>query len=118
LGLDGVVVSNHGGRQLDGASSSLDALARIAPVVDGRISLLLDGGVRRGTDIIKALALGAEGVLLARTTLYGVAAYGGAGVDRVLTIVQEELGRSLNLMGCRGITSLDRRWLLAQGDSQ
>ena len=111
LGLDGLVISNHGGRQLDGVCSSLEALARIAPLAEGKISLLLDSGIRRGADIVKALALGAEGVLLARATLYGVAAGGASGAGRVLDILDQELVRCLNLMGCTGIAALDKHWL-------
>ena len=108
LGLDGVVVSNHGGRQLDGALSSLDALAAIAPQARGKLSLLLDGGIRRGSDIVKALALGADAVMLGRSTLYGVAVAGEAGVARALDLLSEELARSMNLMGCTHLNHLDR----------
>ncbi len=111
LGLDGLVISNHGGRQLDGVCSSLEALARIAPLAEGKISLLLDSGIRRGADVVKALALGAEGVLLARATLYGVAAGGASGAGRVLDILDQELVRCLNLMGCTAIAALDKHWL-------
>lgn len=112
LGLDALVVSNHGGRQLDGALSSLQALERIAERVGGRIELLLDSGVRRGADIVKALALGASGVLLARATLYGVTVAGEAGAGRVLDILAEELARCLNLMGCDGVDGLGPDWLV------
>lgn len=112
LGLDGIVVSNHGGRQLDGALSSLDALLPIAERVGGRMELLLDSGIRRGSDIVKALALGATGVLLGRATLYGVTVAGAEGAGRVLDLLGEELARCLNLMGCDGIDSLNRDWLV------
>ncbi|WP_246624766.1 alpha-hydroxy acid oxidase [Oceanobacter mangrovi] len=112
LGLDGIVVTNHGGRQLDGASSSLQALQRIAPVVDGRLQILLDSGIRRGADIVKARALGADAVLLARATLFGVAAGGQAGATRVLDLLQEETARCLNLMGCQNLKDLSPNWLL------
>src|SRR3989454_7065089 len=79
LGIDAVVVSNHGGRQLDGAVAALDALPRIVRAVKGKISVLVDGGVRRGVDVVKALALGAESVMLGRATLYGACAAGEAG---------------------------------------
>ncbi|WP_350648187.1 alpha-hydroxy acid oxidase [Pseudomonas sp. HY13-MNA-CIBAN-0226] len=108
LGLDGVVVSNHGGRQLDGALSSLDALAAIAPQARGRLSLLLDGGIRRGSDIVKALALGVDAVMLGRSTLYGVAVAGESGVGRALDLLSEELVRTMNLMGCTHLNHLDR----------
>lgn len=112
LGLDGVVVSNHGGRQLDGAPGSLEALAAIAPVVRGRLALLLDGGIRRGSDIVKALALGADAVLLGRATLFGVAVAGEAGAGRALDLLSEELARTLNLMGCSGVDELAPSWLV------
>lgn len=108
LGLDGVVVSNHGGRQLDGALSSLDALAAIAPQAQGKFSLLLDGGIRRGSDIVKALALGADAVMLGRATLYGVAVAGEPGVSRALDLLSEELTRCMNLMGCTHLNHLER----------
>lgn len=107
LGLDGVVVSNHGGRQLEGAIGSLDALRLIAPVVKGKMALLLDSGIRRGSDIAKALALGADAVLLGRTTLYGVAVAAEQGAGRALDLLREELTRTLNLMGCTDIQDLD-----------
>src|SRR5262245_28856385 len=87
LGVDGLVLSNHGGRQLDGAISALDALPEVARAVGGRASLLVDGGVRRGSDIAKAVALGAEGVLLGRAPVYGLAAGGEAGVAHALAIL-------------------------------
>lgn len=107
LGLDGVVVSNHGGRQLDGALSSLDALAAIAPQAKGKLSVLLDGGIRRGSDIVKACALGADAVMLGRATLYGVAVAGEAGVGRALDLLTDELKLTLNLMGCTHLNYLD-----------
>jgi (S)-mandelate dehydrogenase len=111
LGIDGIVISNHGGRQLDGALSSIAALQRITPLVKGKISLLLDSGIRRGSDIVKARALGADAVLLARATLYGAAAGGQSGVTRVLDILDEETRRCLNLMGCTDINHLNPEWL-------
>ncbi|MBD1601321.1 alpha-hydroxy acid oxidase [Pseudomonas typographi] len=111
LGLDGVVVSNHGGRQLDGALASLDALEAIVPVARGKLELLLDGGIRRGSDIVKALALGADSVLLGRATLYGVAVGGEAGAGKALDLLADELRRCLNLAGCTGIDHLGRHWL-------
>ncbi|AZD67422.1 (S)-mandelate dehydrogenase [Pseudomonas chlororaphis] len=107
LGLDGVVVSNHGGRQLEGALGSLDALRLIAPVVKGKMALLLDSGIRRGSDIAKALALGADAVLLGRATLYGVSVAAEQGAGRALDLLREELARTLNLMGCTDIQDLD-----------
>jgi (S)-mandelate dehydrogenase len=105
-GVDGLVLSNHGGRQLDGAISAMDALPDVARAVAGRASILVDGGVRRGSDIAKAVALGAEGVLLGRAPLYGLAAGGEAGVARALAILADELDRTLALTGCPGVAEL------------
>jgi len=105
-GFDGLVLSNHGGRQLDGAISALDALPEVARAVGGRASILVDGGVRRGSDIAKAVALGAEGVLLGRAPVYGLAAGGEAGVAHALAILADELDRTLALTGCTGVAGL------------
>ena len=105
-GCDGIVLSNHGGRQLDGAISGLDALPEVARAVGARASVLVDGGIRRGADIAKAVALGAEGVLLGRAPVYGLAAGGQAGVERALAILAEELDRTLALTGCSGVGAL------------
>src|SRR6266568_3277226 len=106
LGYDAVVVSNHGGRQLDGALASLDALPPIARAVKGRMSVLVDGGVRRGVDVLKAVALGAEGVMLGRATLYGVCAAGEAGAARALEILRDELVRAMQLSGVRSVREI------------
>jgi (S)-mandelate dehydrogenase len=106
LGVDAVVVSNHGGRQLDGAVASLDALPPIARAVKGRMSVLVDGGVRRGVDVLKAIALGAEGVVLGRATLYGVCAAGEAGASRALEILRDELVRAMQLSGVRSVREI------------
>src|SRR5262245_4578698 len=105
-GVDGLVLSNHGGRQLDGAISALAALPEVARAIGGRASILVDGGVRRGSDIAKAVALGAEGVLLGRAPVYGLAAGGEAGVARALAILADELDRTLALTGCPGVAAL------------
>jgi (S)-mandelate dehydrogenase len=107
-GVDGLVLSNHGGRQLDGAVSGLAALPEVARAVDGRLSLLVDGGVRRGSDIAKAVALGAEGVLLGRAPVYGLAAGGEAGVAHALAILADEFDRTLALTGCPDVAALRR----------
>jgi (S)-mandelate dehydrogenase len=107
-GIDGLVVSNHGGRQLDGAISALDALPEVARAVGGRASILVDGGVRRGSDIAKAVALGAEGVLLGRAPVYGLAAGGEAGVAHALAILADELDRTLALTGCTSVSGLSQ----------
>jgi (S)-mandelate dehydrogenase len=99
LGLDGIVVTNHGGRQLDGVPASLDCLPAIAQVAKGRVSILLDSGIRRGTDILKACALGADGVFLGCATLYGVAVGGQAGAGHALDLLTQELRLALTLLG-------------------
>jgi len=95
-----VIVSNHGGRQLDSVPAALDALPEVVEAVDSRIEVLLDGGVRRGTDVVKALALGARAVLVARPVVCGLAVDGEAGVAKVLEILREELRLALALTGC------------------
>jgi isopentenyl diphosphate isomerase/L-lactate dehydrogenase-like FMN-dependent dehydrogenase len=100
-GAAGVVVSNHGGRQLDGAVSSLEALPEVVAAVGDRAEVYLDGGVRRGTDVVMALALGARAVLVGRPALYGLAFGGSRGVEQVLEILREETENALALLGCR-----------------
>ena len=99
-GVEGIVVSNHGGRQLDGVAASLDALPEIVEAAGDRAEILLDGGVRRGTDVVKALALGARVVLVGRAALYGLAVGGAEGVERVLGLLREEVELALALCGC------------------
>ncbi|MEV5176587.1 alpha-hydroxy acid oxidase [Streptomyces flaveolus] len=99
-GADAVVVSNHGGRQLDGAVASVEALPRVAEAVGGRCEVLMDSGIRSGTDLLKALSLGAGGVLLGRPVLWGLAAQGGRGALRVLRLFREELEHAMSLAGC------------------
>ena len=99
-GASGVVVSNHGGRQLDGAPATLDALAEVAQAVGGRAEVLMDGGVRRGTDVVMALALGARAVLVGRPALWGLAVDGEAGARRVLELLRDEVELALALCGC------------------
>ena len=106
MGCDALVVSNHGGRQLDGAVATLDALPRVVQAVQGRIPVLLDGGVRRGSDIFKALALGASGVMVGRATLYGAVAAGEPGASRALAILQDELVRTMQLCGARSVAEI------------
>jgi len=100
-GVDGVILSNHGGRQLDSAVSGMDVLPEVVREIGGRASILVDGGVRRGGDIAKALASGAEGVLLGRALAYGLAAGGAPGAARALEILRDEFDRTLALLGCR-----------------
>jgi len=106
IGCDGVVVSNHGGRQLDGAAATLDALPEISRAVGSRITVLLDGGVRRGVDIVKARALGAQGVLTGRATLFGAMAGGEPGARRALEILATELQRAMQLCGVRSVAEI------------
>jgi isopentenyl diphosphate isomerase/L-lactate dehydrogenase-like FMN-dependent dehydrogenase len=99
-GAAAVVVSNHGGRQLDGVPATLDSLPEVVETVAGRVDVYLDGGIRRGTDVAKALALGAQAVLVGRAPIYGLAAAGEEGVRHVLELLQEELALALCLLGC------------------
>ncbi|CAA0104154.1 4-hydroxymandelate oxidase [BD1-7 clade bacterium] len=105
-GAAGLVVSNHGGRQLDGTIATIDALADVVASVDNRIDVLLDGGVRRGTDVLKALALGAKAVLIGRPILWGLAVDGADGVSHVLTLLREELELAMALSGCACIDDI------------
>ena len=107
MGCDAVVVSNHGGRQLDGAVATLDALPGIVQAVGGRIPVMLDGGIRRGSDIVKALACGAQGVLLGRATLYGAVAADQAGAERAIAILKDELTRTMQLCGVCTIQEIE-----------
>jgi isopentenyl diphosphate isomerase/L-lactate dehydrogenase-like FMN-dependent dehydrogenase len=113
IGCDGVVVSNHGGRQLDHALSALDALEPIVAAVGDSAEVLLDGGVRRGTDVIKALALGARAVLIGRAQIYGLIVGGEQGIVDVLDILRVELDRALELMGVQSVHDLDRSWVIS-----
>ena len=110
-GFDAISISNHGGRQLDGAISAIRALPHVVAAVGGRAELYLDGGVRRGSDIAKALALGARAVTIGRATLYGVAAAGEAGARASLSILAAELDRCLALLGCPAASNLDRSFV-------
>lgn len=112
LGVDGIVVSNHGGRQLDGALASLEALPAIAARVGHRVDLLLDGGVRTGADVVMARALGAKACLIGRAMLYGLAGGGPDGVVQVLRILEEEIARTLALMGHASIDEVTRESLI------
>ena len=105
-GVDGIIVSNHGGRSMDSAPSPLEVLPGIVAAVDGKASVLVDSGMRRGSDIVKCLALGAQGVLSGRATLYGVGAGGEAGAARALTIFTEELRRTMAYVGCQRVEQI------------
>src|SRR5207248_6205531 len=103
-----IIVSNHGGRQLDGVPASLDVLEEVVDAVNGRAEVLLDSGVRRGTDVLKALALGARAVLIGRPMLWGLAVAGEEGVTDVLRLLQEELELGLALLGCTSPAGVSR----------
>ncbi|MPZ17856.1 MAG: alpha-hydroxy-acid oxidizing protein [Luteitalea sp.] len=115
-GAQGIVVSNHGGRQLDGVRATLRALPEVAGAVGGKAELFLDGGIRRGTDIAKALCLGASAVLIGRAYAYGLGAAGGAGVARAIQILQTDLLRTLKLLGCASVAELDRSYVDVPAD--
>jgi L-lactate dehydrogenase (cytochrome) len=110
-GAAAISVSNHGGRQLDGVQASLRALPEVVEAVKGRIEVLMDGGIRRGTDIAKALCLGARAVLCGRAYAYGLAAAGETGVDRAIEILRTDLERTLRLLGCPSVAALDRSYV-------
>jgi 4-hydroxymandelate oxidase len=105
-GVDGIVVSNHGGRQLDSCPASLDALPEVVEVVAGRVPVLMDGGVRRGTDVLKAIALGAAAVLVGRPVVWGLAADGEDGVAGVLEILRAEVENAMALTGCLTVAEI------------
>jgi 4-hydroxymandelate oxidase len=107
-GVDGLVVSNHGGRQLDGAPATLDVLPEVVEAVEGRIEVLMDGGVRRGGDVLKALALGARAVLLGRPYLWGLAVGGEAGVREVVELLRDEFSLAMTLAGRPTVSDVDR----------
>jgi 4-hydroxymandelate oxidase len=107
-GVDGIVVSNHGGRQLDACVASLDALPEVVQAVGGRVPVLMDGGVRRGTDVLKAIALGADAVLVGRPIAWGLAAEGEDGVASVLGILRGEVENAMALTGCRTVAEIER----------
>jgi 4-hydroxymandelate oxidase len=111
-GASGIIVSNHGGRQLDGSRSAISALPDVVDAADGRMEVILDGGVRRGTDVIKALALGARACMIGRPFLYGLASAGGPGVSQALDILRNELDVGLALVGRAGVRDLDRSTLV------
>jgi len=110
-GADAIVVSNHGGRQLDGVAATLRVLPEVLAAVDGRIEVLLDGGIRRGSDIVKALCMGARAVLIGRAYAYGLGAAGGPGVARAIDILRADIVRTLKLLGCASVSDLNRSYL-------
>jgi (S)-mandelate dehydrogenase len=106
VGCDGVIVSNHGGRQLDGEVGSFDALPGVVGAIGGKAAVLVDGGIRRGSDIVMALAAGAQAAMIGRATYYGVCAGGEAGARRALEILQDELVRTMQLCGVRSVAEI------------
>jgi L-lactate dehydrogenase (cytochrome) len=110
-GASAIVVSNHGGRQLDCVPASLQVLPEIVAAVNGQAEVLMDGGVRRGTDVVKAICLGARAVLVGRAYAYGLAAGGRAGVTRAIEILRTEVERTLKLLGCPSVSALDRSYV-------
>ncbi len=110
-GVDGMIVSNHGGRQLDGVLPSIEALPGVVEAVAGRCPVLLDGGIRRGTDVFKALALGAQAVLVGRPVLWGLASRGEAGALHVLELLRAELEHAMALAGCPDLDRIDRSYI-------
>jgi isopentenyl diphosphate isomerase/L-lactate dehydrogenase-like FMN-dependent dehydrogenase len=110
-GADALVVSNHGGRQLDGVAPSIRVLPEVVAAVTGQIEILVDGGIRRGSDIVKAMCLGARAVLVGRAYAYGLAAAGEAGVMRAIELLRTDVIRTLKLLGCKSVKELDRSYL-------
>jgi isopentenyl diphosphate isomerase/L-lactate dehydrogenase-like FMN-dependent dehydrogenase len=110
-GIDGILVSNHGGRATETGRSTIEALPEVVNEVRGRIPVFLDGGVRRGTDVFKALALGAKAVGIGRPFLWGLGAFGQAGVDRVLEILQGELKLAMGNCGTQTVAAIDRSYV-------
>ena len=115
-GADALVVSNHGGRQLDGVAPTLRALPEVVAAVNGRAEVLLDGGIRRGGDIVRALCLGARAVLAGRAYAYGLGAAGEAGVTRAIQILRDDVVRTLKLLGCASVAELDRSYVDVPAD--
>jgi L-lactate dehydrogenase (cytochrome) len=110
-GADAVVVSNHGGRQLDGVPATLWALPEIVAAVNGQVEVLMDGGIRRGSDVVKALCLGARAVLIGRAYAWALGAAGGPGVARAIEILRTDIVRTMKLLGCASIADLDRSYV-------
>ena len=110
-GANAVVVSNHGGRQLDGVAASIRALPEVVAAVDGQVEVLMDGGIRRGADVVKALCLGARAVLIGRAYAWGLAAAGGTGVARAIDILRTDIIRTMRLLGCQSPATLDRSYV-------
>ncbi|XP_077491606.1 2-Hydroxyacid oxidase 1-like [Amblyomma americanum] len=114
-GVAAVIVSNHGGRILDGTPATIEALPAIVQAVGNRTEVYLDGGVRTGTDVVKALSLGARAVFVGRPVLWGLAYSGKEGVDKMLGILKDELVRTMQLLGCPNLQDLDERLVVREG---
>jgi L-lactate dehydrogenase (cytochrome)/(S)-mandelate dehydrogenase len=114
LGVDGVIVSNHGGRTFDAAPASIEVLAEIVDAVADRMTVIFDSGVRRGSDVLKAMAIGAHAVMIGRATLYGAGAGGQEGAARAIAILKEEISTSMAMVGVRSLSELDRSHLRAE----
>ena len=112
-GADGIVVSNHGGRQLDTCRATIDVLPEVADAVNGKIEILIDGGIRRGTDVLKAIAMGAKAVLIGRPVIWGLAVDGENGVRSVLDILRKEFDLAMALCGCDSIEKISKDLIVA-----
>ncbi|KAF5186887.1 L-lactate dehydrogenase [Thalictrum thalictroides] len=117
VGVAGIIVSNHGGRQLDYVPATISVLEEVVQAVGGRIPVLFDGGIRRGTDVFKALALGAQAVLIGRPVIFGLAAKGEYGVRRVIEMLRDELELTMTLCGCRSVKEITRSYVRTERDS-
>ncbi|KAH1048189.1 hypothetical protein J1N35_038973 [Gossypium stocksii] len=118
VSVDGMIVSNHGGRQLDYSPATISVLEEVVDAVGGKVPVLVDGGIRRGTDIFKAMALGAQAVLVGRAVVYGLAAKGEKGVNRVLEMLKEELELTMALSGCCSVKEISRSHVRTKHDQQ
>jgi 4-hydroxymandelate oxidase len=116
-GASGIIVSNHGARQLDHVGATIEALPEVVEAVEGKIPVLVDGGIRRGTDILAALALGAKAVCIARPYLYGLAAFGQPGVERVIELLRTELALDMGLAGVPNLAAIDRKLVRIRGEA-
>jgi L-lactate dehydrogenase (cytochrome) len=115
-GARAIVVSNHGGRQLDGVAPSLRVLPEVVAAVGGRVEVLFDGGIRRGSDVVKALCLGARAVLIGRAYAWGLGAAGEAGVAKAIQILRADMVRTLRLLGCPSVAALDASYVAVPPD--
>jgi len=116
IGVSGAIVSNHGGRQLDGTFAPVQMIQEIRQAVGGELQLIVDGGITRGTDIVKALSLGADACAIGKAYLYGLGAGGQAGVEKCLQILTDEVRRCMTLLGCNSISELSERHIRSIGN--